>query len=665
MSKQQKMLPAITLDVDRLHVRPFHDVSKATSLSEFFRMVVENIGAKEIRSRGKGDENDNKKRKGNDGTVSNFKFEDFQKFMGINDSDQSDTTDDGSQKLSELLDKLEQGLRQDASAEQKEIIALWEDAVIAKLENKKTFYEDEEVKFETDYKEYDRILTKRLEERSASFSKGSRAGTDLFASAVDTEKAELAKRQTKKSAMNPLIEFATERINVMRKKKEEDERIVNQIKEKFVGSLKRLLEEYPNLTTLHNDVADKINNFIKYGERFETTITYAITGQSGVGKTRLARLLAEVFSLSGMLTYADFQTAYASNFIAEYVGGTTIKTEEFVYQNIEKAIFLDEAYTLLQMENGKVGSYSKDAIGRILTLLNELEGRVAFIIAGYDNEIEELFKVNEGLVTRFRTIVRMPNLSAKELCRVFYKTFLDKICKRMGSGTQKSSLNEYFQYDARRVFFDSIQVCLENEKSMGDNENQIYVAVQKQAKSMVDLADIAANQMLYQGLHDTRKFTALDVFKFFEMHYSNLGHSDVYQKDFAEALWRFVTKNGSLKIGNNGHFLKYEEKETTWNDDGAQNFFIKCKTFEQFSLKKVIDNKVRIAREERMRVAEALRQERQRSKRDNATVNAARRAANEEQRRRDEHADVAVARAHKQLQDAQRTFRVNQRSRNY
>src|SRR5690606_23212591 len=67
-------------------------------------------------------------------------------------------------------------------------------------------------------------------------------------------------------------------------------------------------------------------------------------------------------------------------------------------------------------------------------LLAEIEnqtGKIVFILAGYNKQMEAFFQHNPGIPSRIPHSFQFADYSDKELCRILIKTLEDKFCGKM------------------------------------------------------------------------------------------------------------------------------------------------------------------------------------------------------------------------------------------
>ncbi len=142
------------------------------------------------------------------------------------------------------------------------------------------------------------------------------------------------------------------------------------------------------------------------------------TGNPGTGKTSVARLFGEILHNNGFLRRGHMVEVKASDLIAEYVGGTGIKTNQVVDQALDGVLFLDEAYMLTEKERG---GYGQEALDTLLTRMENDRSRFVVIAAGYPEKMAKFRESNPGLARRIpeENVISFPDYDPVELFEIF------------------------------------------------------------------------------------------------------------------------------------------------------------------------------------------------------------------------------------------------------
>ena len=120
-------------------------------------------------------------------------------------------------------------------------------------------------------------------------------------------------------------------------------------------------------------------------------------GNPGTGKTTVARLIGELFYESGILKKGHLIEVNSADLIAEYVGGTALKTTRVVQSALEGVLFIDEAYALTEEDRGGFGA---EAIDTLIPFLENSRDQLVVIFAGYSSRMKPFMNSNPGLARR-------------------------------------------------------------------------------------------------------------------------------------------------------------------------------------------------------------------------------------------------------------------------
>ena len=148
-------------------------------------------------------------------------------------------------------------------------------------------------------------------------------------------------------------------------------------------------------------------------------------GNPGTGKTTVARLLGEVLFDMGILPRGHLVETKSADLVADYVGGTAIKTNEVIDRAIGGILFIDEAYSLSAKDRGGFG---QEAVETLLTRMEDQRNAFIIILAGYPDQIRGFIQSNPGLSRRFPVENRFvfKDFTALELQAIFHHLITER-----------------------------------------------------------------------------------------------------------------------------------------------------------------------------------------------------------------------------------------------
>ena len=135
---------------------------------------------------------------------------------------------------------------------------------------------------------------------------------------------------------------------------------------------------------------------------------FVFKGPPGTGKTSTARKIGQVYYDMGLLHRAEVVEISVSDLVGQYVGQTGPKTQKQLEKGLGKVLFVDEAYRLGE------GHFATEAVNELVDLLTKpkFKGKLVVVLAGYENEMDNLIAVNPGLASRFPEPVMFVGLTA-------------------------------------------------------------------------------------------------------------------------------------------------------------------------------------------------------------------------------------------------------------
>ncbi|KAF8213839.1 P-loop containing nucleoside triphosphate hydrolase protein [Mycena galopus ATCC 62051] len=200
----------------------------------------------------------------------------------------------------------------------------------------------------------------------------------------------------------------------------------------FDPDFDRSLHAATNLVKLFEDVVGCDDIIAKLGEyqklannakthgkdvRHLIPTNWVFKGPPGTGKTTVARKMGQVYFDMGFLSSPKVEECSASDLVGQYVGQTGPKTMKLFEKALGRVLFIDEAYRLGE------GPFAKEAIDEVVGILTQtrFQSKIVVILAGYDDEMNNLLSVNTGLSSRFPEEIIFRNMAPQQCMQVLRK----------------------------------------------------------------------------------------------------------------------------------------------------------------------------------------------------------------------------------------------------
>lgn len=217
----------------------------------------------------------------------------------------------------------------------------------------------------------------------------------------------------------------------------------------------------------------------KRGVAINQPLHLVFSGNPGTGKTTVARLVGKMYRAMGALKSGHCrEVASMGEIIAEHVGGTSPLMNKAIDEALDGVLFIDEAYQLGDENN----SFAKQALDTLVARMENDRDRLAVILAGYPDEMDKLLKQNQGLKSRFPTVITFDDYSPDELYHIL-NSFLADGNYQLGEGMEETLQNviagmyamrdkEFGNARAMRNLSDAMKTAWSLRISMDSNFNE-------------------------------------------------------------------------------------------------------------------------------------------------------------------------------------------------
>lgn len=167
-----------------------------------------------------------------------------------------------------------------------------------------------------------------------------------------------------------------------------------------------------------------------------------LLGKPGSGKTTFASLLVDVWDALGIIDKRRYKITKRSDWVGKYQGHSVAKAKKLIESAKGGVIFIDEAYSIISSKDGD-DMYGREVLTEIVEAMSNPEKQIIFIMAGYENDMKQLFTHNAGLERRFGYVYRFESPPANLLESVFAKQL--KESKWKVDKKDRKAAQEFFQ----------------------------------------------------------------------------------------------------------------------------------------------------------------------------------------------------------------------------
>ena len=167
----------------------------------------------------------------------------------------------------------------------------------------------------------------------------------------------------------------------------------------------------------------EILKYLDYSKKIDTegfvNLNMIFKGNSGTGKTTVARLFAELYYKLGFIRENKIIEVTSKDLIGTHLGETAPKTQAVIESALGGVLFIDEAYTIMASKGGSNSNYPAECIGTICKAMELYSKDLIIIFAGYTKEMNDFINANQGLMSRIGYEIEFPDFSKTELIQIF------------------------------------------------------------------------------------------------------------------------------------------------------------------------------------------------------------------------------------------------------
>ncbi|MBQ7512983.1 MAG: AAA family ATPase [Prevotella sp.] len=168
--------------------------------------------------------------------------------------------------------------------------------------------------------------------------------------------------------------------------------------------------------TVHNSVQRAERGL---GEQEKAGIHIVLTGNPGTGKTTIARKLGEILESIGYLDSGHVVEVDRSKMVSPYQGETPKVVDRLCDKAMGGILFVDEAYTLAPVsQSGDKDQQGTQALEQLMKRMEDDRGKFVVIAAGYRQEMDNLFRINPGVRSRFSYFLNIDDYTPDQLYQI-------------------------------------------------------------------------------------------------------------------------------------------------------------------------------------------------------------------------------------------------------
>ena len=180
------------------------------------------------------------------------------------------------------------------------------------------------------------------------------------------------------------------------------------------------------------EIAYSVHNSIQraqrgLGEQEKAGIHIVLTGNPGTGKTTIARKLGEILESIGYLDSGHVVEVDRAKMVSPYQGETPKVVDRLCDKAMGGILFVDEAYTLAPLsQGGERDNQGAQALEQLMKRMEDDRCKFVVIAAGYRQEMDNLFRINPGVRSRFSYFLNIDDYTPDQLYQIMEVFARDK-----------------------------------------------------------------------------------------------------------------------------------------------------------------------------------------------------------------------------------------------
>jgi stage V sporulation protein K len=177
-------------------------------------------------------------------------------------------------------------------------------------------------------------------------------------------------------------------------------------------------------------------------------------------------MIGGIYHQLGLLNRGHCVEVTRVDLVAGFSGQTSQKTLEKIKQAVDGVLFIDEAYTLV---SDPISGFGQEAVDTLVKAMEDFQGRLVVIVAGYTEPMNSFLLTNPGLLSRFAIQLDFVDFSLDQLIDILIRNLEKEGYTIENPACQKA--REYLQHTISRQgkFFGNARSILSMMEEIKNN----------------------------------------------------------------------------------------------------------------------------------------------------------------------------------------------------